>query len=235
MTVTAAADQSPNIREANASAVVLARDVNQSIFKPTWLLQQGICLERELDEAKAIVFVPGVTRIPAPHFELLVVPDRIQLRFDAEQLERESIVARVLGGIARVLSHIPYVAVGLNIEHVIRAATPQQFGAWNRARFASAWALANTEPTDTRSRFGCSFAHDAFNGARMRVRAAVSLDQEAEDSQGAAMDAEPYVVRLHCNLHRDLPADPVPEMIRVFSLWPDVEAYSRKLAEDLSQ
>jgi len=218
-----------------SSAVLIARDVNQSIFKPAWLLNQGILLEGETDGSET-VFAPGITRVATDSFELLVLPDRIQLRLPPDVRDGDAFVTRVLGGITRTLPHTPFSAVGLNNQYEVCPTDAKGFFDWNRRMFASPWALAHTDD-NPRNRFGCSFAFDAFDGARMRVRAAVTAapgtsEVDPEDTG----PVQPYLVNLHCNLHRDLPAsDTIRELSRMLSLWKDVRTVTQGFAEGLSR
>lgn len=217
----------------NSSVVVLARDVNQSIFKPAWLLKTGILLEEELD-ARSIVFAPGITRVPSPMFELLVLPDRIQMRFPPDSHQADALLSRVLGGIVRTLPHTPFAAVGLNFQHEVTPADASGFYEWNKRAFAAPWAMRNTDD-NSRTRYGCSFAYDAFGGARMRVRAAVSARSSATPNDGAVWKLMPYVVSVHCNLHRDLPTeDTTRELTRMLSIWQKVRDETVRLVASLS-
>jgi hypothetical protein len=213
-----------------SSVIVLAKDINQSIFRPGWLLKHGILLEEEADAPEA-VFAPGITQVPTKHFELLVLPDRIQVRLLPDIEDATPFLARVIGGTAKTLPHTPFRAVGINFEHRLEPATPGGFFEWDVARLASPWALGNVEKCDRRARFGCSFAHD-FMGARMRVRATVS----ASDSEKAdhTKDTIPYGVTVSCNLHRDLPTDGWErELARMLSMWPSTREHADKIVRSL--
>jgi hypothetical protein len=216
-----------------ASIVLVARDFNQSIFKPAWLLRQGILLDGEPDGPET-VFAPGVTKVTTDQFDFLVLPDRMQLVFPPEASGSEVIANRILGGVAQRLPHTPFTAVGINNSFEVSPTDPAGFFAWNRRTFASPWALSQTDGNE-RNRYGCSFAFDAFGGARMRVRAAVSASpDETATEREPEQNAKPYVVNLHCNLHRDLPRDDgVAELVRMLSLWGEARALTQTFAEEL--
>ena len=218
-----------------ASIVVVARDVNQSIFKPSWLLREGILLAGETDGPET-VFAAGLTKVTTDSFELLVLPDRIQMGLPPDASGGDALVSRVLGGVARTLPHTPFVAVGLNNSFEVSPTDAVGFFEWNRRKFGSQWALTQTDE-NPRNRYGCSFAFDAFDGARMRVRAAVGASpDEAGTETETDGSVKPYVVKLHCNLHRDLPpADGIRELIRILSLWDQVRARTESIAKGLAE
>jgi len=216
-----------------SSVVILARDVNQSIFTPVWLVRNGILLEEEAT-APALVVAPGITRIPTPGFELLVLPDRLQMRFDPKMADATATLNRVMGGIAKKLPHTPFSAVGLNFQHELVPTSPEEFFEWNRKMFASPWAVSRTTE-DRRTRFGCSFAFDAYSGARMQVNANVKSRVEASARQPSnASLPDPYIVVVECNLHRDLSAAETPmELPRILELWRTVRDDTAALAASL--
>ncbi|RJP33961.1 MAG: hypothetical protein C4547_11525 [Phycisphaerales bacterium] len=169
-------------------------------------------------------------------FELLVLPDRVQIQFPPAADDADAYLARVLGGIAKTLPHTPYSAIGLNNKYEVRPADSAGFAAWNRKTFASPWALAQTQ-SKAQERFGCSFAYDAFDGARMRIRAEVSAKTPAGAGEpGGEATLASYVVTLNCNLHRDLKdldVEPTRELTRMLSRWKRVREQTRSLARSL--
>jgi len=216
-----------------SSVVILARDVNQSIFTTLWLVKNGILLEEEAS-VRDLVVAAGITRVPTPEFELLVLPDRLQMRFDPKTPDATGTLNRVLGGIAKTLPHTPFSAVGLNFQHELVPTGPADFFEWNRRIFASPWALTRVND-DTRTRFGCNFAYDAYDGARMRVSAGVKSQADTStDRASSAPTHEPYVVVVSCNLHRDLSADNAPkELPRMLGLWRSVRDDTTELVASL--
>lgn len=214
-----------------SSVVILANDVNQSIFNPVWLLKNGILLEDEVRLGEA-VYVPGLTRVPTESFEFMALPDRLQMKFPPSVDDAGAVLTRVLVGIARTLPHTPFAAVGLNNQYRLTPTDAAGFSEWNRSMFAAPWAASQCKG-ETRERFGCTFAYDAFGGARMRIRAAVSAQPI---DQAIQTDPTPYVVSLHCNLHRDLSPSEVEiakELPRMLSLWKQVRDESDRIARSL--
>jgi len=236
------AEQTPSTKRPEqlliqSSVVIIAKDVNQSIFSPVWLLKNGILLDDEFRPEEAI-FVPGFTKVTTATFEFMVLPDRLQVQFPATVDDGDAILSRVLIGVTKTLPHTPFTAVGLNNHFLLRPTNAVEFAAWNRRIFASTWATSLTQGSD-RDRFGCTFAYDSHAGARMRIRAAVSADQAHSDPESEIIDSPiPYAVNLHCNLHRDLTETGVEvskELPRMISLWKQVREETLKIARSLLQ
>jgi hypothetical protein len=216
-----------------SSVVIIGRDVNQSIFSPVWLFKQGILLEEEITPEKSI-FVAGLTRVETSVFEFMVLPDRIQLKFSTSTEESVAVLTRVILGATRTLPHTPFTAIGMNFEHKLVPTDANGFAEWNRKMLACPWAVSQVKG-EPRDRFGCSFAYDAYGGARMRVRVAV-LAQPAQAAPALPTESNivPYAVNLHCNLHRDLQGtDSLKEMPRMLSFWKQAQDESFRLARSL--
>ena len=113
------------VKPVNASAVVVGHDVNLSIFTPPWLRDQKILSDEEL--AGDVVITPPMVRIPAPSFELLILPDRVQMRPSDDLDKAQSDILRVLGGIVSTLPHTPFTAIGLNFAYLMSPDEHTQF------------------------------------------------------------------------------------------------------------
>lgn len=216
-----------------SSVVLIAKDVNQSIFSPAWLLKHGILLDEEAG-GDDFVFARGLTRVRTPAFQLLVLPDRLQMRLALESDAADALIMRVVGGVVKTLPHTPFSAIGLNFQYQFEPTDAASFHEWDLARFAAPWALKTTDRDNPRTRYGCTFAYDAYDGARMRVRAVVS----AKDDEAAPPQMEPnmppYVVEIHCNLHRDLkPETSTTQIIRTLAHWKDVRQDAIELIRSL--
>lgn len=118
-----------------SSVVIIAKDVNLSIFKPPWLLKNKVFLERELEGN--VIFTPPVVQIATDHFQFTALPDRVQLFLHDENLSSEKDIERVLGTIVKTLPHTPYTAVGLNFNYLIAPEDERQFADWNRNIFTT--------------------------------------------------------------------------------------------------
>lgn len=204
----------------NASAVIVAHDVNLSIFRPPWLRDQGILTDDELQGD--VVATPVVVRIGARGFELTVLPDRLQFRPALQSDNANSDLLRVLGGIVSALPHTPFTAMGFNFGYRIIQPKGIDFAQWNRSRFASpvAFAVIPSGAQGT-AHYGTYFSFDALD---MRVK----VDLKPIRKEGFAMHSD-------FNFHRDLPQDPsIAEILRYLANWNTAALIAHEIAEKIS-
>ncbi len=185
----------------NSSAVVIANDVNISIFKPWWLIKSGILKPEEVEGE--VVVTPVMVRVPAPAFELVVVPNRVQMTFEADAPEIEGHISRVLGGIVETLPHTPYSAVGLNFHYVATPPHEVAFARWDRDNFASQFANSVTSGEDNEARFG-SYVSYNVEGLRMKldVKPVKATGQMCKAAIASAIGEE--LIALNFNFHKDV-------------------------------
>ena len=144
-----------------SSTVLVANDVNVSIFKSAWFGRNQVISEDEmLDD---VLISPGIVQIPTRNFQVIIVPNRIQFflppqRFDVGQQE----IDRVLGTIVRLLPHTPYTAIGLNFEYIVTPPSADTFYEWNRKWFSAPLVEKFPEAKDKTSRFGSYFSMDSL-------------------------------------------------------------------------
>lgn len=202
----------------NSSVVIAARDVNVSIFTPDWL-RKNILTEAEL--SGQVILVPMVVRIPTERFELLILPDRIQMQVLPEYAQAQGDLLRVLGGIANILPHTPFSAVGLNYELGITPSSRACFGEWNRNELGSIFArkLADSEGTAS-ARFG-SYVSFESDSAKVRIEIK-STQSEQGDQEG---------MQAKFNFHHELTSSPASQDIRrAVERWEELRDLSLRLA-----
>ncbi len=148
----------------NSSVVITAQDVNISIFKPWWLLKEGIFNESEV--AGEVVVTPVTVQIRTEHYEFAVLPNRVQMTCPRNYPDAQKNIDRILGGVARTLPHTPYSAVGLNFHYLAR---PEgTYGTWNRRWFTGEFTGSVCSKDDIAARFGSYFSMDTL-GTRLKV------------------------------------------------------------------
>lgn len=109
------------------SAVLIANQFNPTIFQQPWMIKHEILLD---EEATEFIQTPVFVQARTNSFELLVVPERVQISFPNEtsnQIASELTLKR-LGDLVKVLPETPYSAVGLNFLYHIaidRCDTPK--------------------------------------------------------------------------------------------------------------
>lgn len=212
----------------NASAVIIAHDVNVSILKLPWLEKHGI-LTRE-DLTGEVVVTTGFTRVSGDNFEFLALPDRIQMRVqDSDHAQAD--ILRVLGGIVSTLPHTPVTALGMNFDYVVRTEPDGNFAEWNRIRFASPCDLVVARQSGVEARFGTfvSFVvHDMLLKADIKpckVKTENDKNNEPQEIEG---------MQVKCNFQADFHESPAtPEILKRLAAWDDLERFSADFVTDI--
>lgn len=96
------------------NAVVVARQFNPSVITDRWLERHGIVLDGEFSDG--CFYTPPAVKVSTIGFELLALPDRLQLTPKPES--RDSAIERI-SKLVRLLEHTPYVAVGINLHWLV--------------------------------------------------------------------------------------------------------------------
>ncbi len=214
----------------NSSAILVAHDVNLSIFKPVWLLRHKILTEEELGDETLVS--PVVVRIPAPRFELLVLPDRVQLRPDLGSPAAQDDLLRVLGGIVSILPHTPFTAIGLNFEYARKCPRSAKFAEWHRPKFAAPYALQMVPGSHPAARFGAYFSFDVMD---MRLKADIKPGRVDKPAPSLAdqLTPEQEVMQAKFNFHRDLVQPPeVGEILTVLGRWNSAAALAKRIVNE---
>lgn len=100
-----------------SNVVIVAENLNPSIFRETWLVKEGVFTEEEIIVPKSF-FSSVSVNVVTPSAELLIVPERLQLTLKTDE-KQDEIVKRVLGNIVKALPHTPYRAVGINFQWIL--------------------------------------------------------------------------------------------------------------------
>jgi hypothetical protein len=210
------------------SVVLVANEINLSIFKPMWLGKTNILRPDEL--AGDCVISPGVVQIPTAQFNLLILPNQLQLAFaemdDAVVIEP---LNRVLGGILQNLPHTPFLGMGINFDFFVGPKDLDKFADWSKDLFASRSALAVCENPTDKLRFGSYFSLD-FAGMRLKINAkpikgAVAAPKVVEQLQTAT-----EWMHFNFNFHLDLnPVAPAQNALETLAKWSLVAAKTRSI------
>jgi hypothetical protein len=108
----------------NCNIVVVAKNLNPSIFNQLWLVNNKIFSED--DFMSDSFFTPAAVSVQTKDIQLLIVPDRLQLTF-IDITDDEIIINNVLRKIINLLHHTPYIAIGFNFELIIKPKDPNQY------------------------------------------------------------------------------------------------------------
>ena len=210
------------------SVVLVANEINLSIFKPVWLGQTNILRPEEL--SGDCVISPGVIQIPTAQFNLLVLPNQLQMAF-AEMDDKVVVepLNRVLGGILKNLPHTPFLGLGINFDFFLGPSNSENFAEWNKELFASRSALAVCEQPTDQPRFGAYFSLE-FEGLRLKtnvrpIKGAVAAPKVIEQLQAAS-----EWMHFNFNFHLDLnPLTPAQNALETLAKWSLVAAKTRAI------
>jgi hypothetical protein len=151
------------------------------------------------------IFTPPVVNIPTPHFQLAILPNRLQLLFqDLTAISNEQNANRVLGGILRQLPHTPLVGMGINFDYFVAPGADADFASWSRENFASPFALDAAGMLDSNPHFGSYFSMD-FEGMRLKIDAKpVRSVEMAPTTVFEQLKAATNWMHVGFNYHKDL-------------------------------
>jgi hypothetical protein len=208
------------MKSLQANAVLLANQVNVSIFQQVWLIEHGIVLKEEF--TKDFFFTPVAVSVPTQRFDFLVAPDRVQIGIkDVEGAV--AILGRTLGTITAKLPHTPYTALGFNFNYSFDSTSPLV-----SARFLRNFVLRADNPLAPEfatedARFGM-FASKNFREFRL------SLDIKPVASE----QGESLAVNL--NFHRSLTAlvNTAEIVQQSVGLWRECFSYSEDLLQQIT-
>lgn len=192
----------------NMTAVVLARDVNLSIFRPDWLSRLGVFTDDEILEN--FIITPGMVQIPTKSSDLIILPDRFQWRPKPPATATSQGALAVLGKILQELPHTPFAAVGLNFEYWV---SPGQsaFVNWHQ-KLAISQASKTIAEDDHTARYGFYVSRD-FRGFRLKL---TTLPTKVPAAKPIPEGTEALAFRFnyHCDLRTEDRAAEACEQLR---------------------
>lgn len=178
------------IENLQANAVLLANQLNLSIFQQLWLVENNLLQKDEF--GSETFFSPMAVSVRNEQFDFLVVPDRVQVTVTREIERSGPLFDRILCGIAKALPHTPYTALGFNFQSTFVAKTPEHFEATSRRLCLRDDNPLATDFTESNARFGLYLSKDVFD---MRLRL---------DIKPARDENKREVLLVNFNFHRDL-------------------------------
>jgi hypothetical protein len=99
----------------NRNLSVSANYFNVSIFRESWLINEGIIDKDDIDSTKSF-FSPNVVHISNDRYELIVQPPEVQIYLQKDALFTEfSIIEKII----KKLPHIPYLEAELSAVYLI--------------------------------------------------------------------------------------------------------------------
>lgn len=202
--------------------VIIAHDLNPTIFKQTWLIKQGIFTEDEMLDSS--FYTPAAVNVRSKNADLLIVTDRLQLSFSGEG-NHEDVANRIILKIVNALPHTPYTAIGFNFIWIAEPVEGQGLPSFLRETL-----LSNTNPlssyfyTDD-ARFGMYLSKD-FLGMRMNLDIRPVLSHEGQTREN---------LRLAFNFHVDIKEEAVKTISNVLKNWLETRKISDKIINEVSR
>ncbi len=214
----------------NASVVIVAHDVNLSVFNPVWLVREGVLEEAELDWERSI-FMPSMIQIHTRSCEFSVFPNRLQLTFPPDGPHLQPEILKILGTIVAKLPHIPYSALGMNLDYLI---TPieSEFVEWNQRVFGAQVASNLGGVTD---RYGSYYSTNAINRRLRTTCRPMRLDEKnCPPNWGQADNQE--VVKIDLNYHMDLDkSDSNSVIFKSLGEWDIIKQHADGVIESIGE
>ena len=216
----------------NENIVLVANDVNMSIFNPLWLLKNNILNEEELQNASPLTVTPVMVQIGTKEFELVVLPNRIQFNIRPGTKEVTASLNRVIGGIVRTLPHTPYSAVGMNFNYIAKPVSEENFATWNQTWFESVLTSNVEKLRESNPRFGCYFSFD-FMDTRAKVDLKPARLNVIRQDSAEQWTIGEEVIKANFNFHKDLVEgqDPVGQILSGFESWEGAKLLSQEILE----
>lgn len=211
------------------SVVIIANELNLSIFKPVWLCQFSILKPEEL--SAGAVISPAAIQIPGPTFQLVILPNRLQMTFTPSDVGATlEPLNRVLGGILRTLPHTPLIGLGMNLDFFVTPIPVNNFEKWNTENFASR--VANVVcGAGIQPRFG-SYSSMQVEGMRLKLDAKPVRAVAAPSQIVKALETAPEWMHFGFNYHQDLNQDaPSKHALELLSKWSTVYSHARSIVE----
>lgn len=179
------------IESSQVNAVLVAESINLNIFQPLWLIDNEIISRAEIESGTSFN-TPVAVSISTSTFDLLIVPERIQLTLKNNKDNAKNDIQRIIGGIVNKLPHTPYSAIGLNFNYTLTSNDQEDFVKKSKELF-----MVDTNPlvsefnTDD-VRAGMYTSKDMF-GSRLRLDIKPIINNERNEA-----------IQVNYNIHRNV-------------------------------
>lgn len=210
-----------------SNVVIVAENLNPSIFRETWLVKEGVFKEEEI--APESIFSSVSVNVVTPSVELLIVPERLQLTLKTDERQDE-IIKKVLGTVAEALPHTPYKAIGFNLHWILEASGQSEIRKVTQDLFLSEKnPLRNIFDTDD-TRVGVYLSKDELE---------MRLKLEIRPVKGLVKNAGKEALRFNFNFDRPInksEAEKATEIIlETIDKWLAVKAISESIVKEVSK
>ncbi|HQM80503.1 MAG TPA: hypothetical protein PLX02_02670 [Syntrophorhabdaceae bacterium] len=202
--------------------VVVAQNLNPSIFNQLWLVKQNIFAEEEIKTGS--FFTPAAVNIMATDFDLLIVPERMQLTFHVH-MNQSNIAKRIIGAIVVALPHTPYKALGFNFGWMSLPLDEKMFPNHLREIFVSPKNPLSTFFQEEDSRFGIYMSKNIdMMRLRLDIKPVTIFGEERKEA-----------LQFTLNFHKDLTEDSVNKILASLENWSSAWEISNSIVQKVSK
>ena len=212
----------PELKHRNV--VLVANQINPTIFQQPWMIKREILLD---EEAKEFIQTPVFVQATTNSFELLVVSERVQIAFASEVSENQvsELTSTRLGNLVNALPETPYTAVGFNFNYHIeinRSDTPQI----TRDLFAGESSALSKIISNDRDMFG-AFAITKTDHGELNLEVRPAMLENSNDRD---------VLVFKFNFNHDLKSfndtKKIEQIHQTLSRWNDASSHAHQLIEN---
>jgi len=208
-----------------SNVVIVAENLNPSIFREVWLVKEGIFTEEEIDSKS--FFSSVSVNVLTPNVELLVVPERLQLTLKTSEGQDE-IIKKVLGSVVEALPHTPYKAIGFNFYWILEPSDQS-----NLQKVAQEMFLSEKNPL-----------RNAFNAEDARYGIYLSKDElgmrlklDVKPIKKVDGDITKEALQFHFNFDKtvNMPEKTTKIILETFDKWLIARKTSENLVKEVSK
>ncbi len=205
--------------------VIVAHNFNPTIFTPIWLVNIKAIKENEL--IPNTIVTPAASNNDTSDFNLLVMPDRLQLTFKREA-DFKSIIEKTLHNIVKSLPHTPYEAVGFNF---IWSFVPDNQGSFRDITYR--YFISDKNPLKTifdqqDARFGIYMSKNALD-----LRLKLDIKPVYVTIDNISREALQFIFNFHKDL--DKKTDSVEILLTTIDKWLTAKSEAEKIVKELSE
>jgi hypothetical protein len=205
-------------------AVIVAQQFNTPIITQLWLVRNGILTDEEFQEGS--IFSDVLVQVRSIPFQMLVLPDQLQMVPTVPPDQEQDILVQRLGRIVRHLPHTPYKAIGLNFAWHLTPADGD-IARLSREMFFVPDRPLQRSFADENTHYGGYLSKD-FLGFRLKL----DVKPVAVPVAGGRLEN-----RLHFgfNYHCDLREDAAREIEERLQHWNDVRQETERIVDSIEQ
>jgi hypothetical protein len=205
------------------NVVIVAKNLNPSLFSQLWLVKQGIVAEE--DFLPNCVFSQFLTQISTTDFQLLVVPEQMQFTLTEKSMDNSELIKEKVGIIIQKVPHTPYKAIGTNFHWIIAPDPPAIFTDFMNNLFVKKGVPIYEQFSEIDARFGSYLSKDIFGG---RLRLDIKPVKSVTKGKSEEIDE---LLQLAFNYNLDLSdsVETADQMLKFLEQWEFMKNYSEKL------